>query len=384
MCENDKKIVSRMKERRQTIRQDILPNLSALRLPTSGSSVWVDGEQLRRLLSCTEFDDTYRSGVAETCGGLVPCLDVPPLCDHEKLHPSIARRGKLLPKNVYEGLCSLVEADRHYFGFGMDSSSASANSSSVLVVSPAENMYCEECCKSYHRDLSHKLDLLKAAQHLYNLLNSEQTDPSLQYDPEEEDVPQLPLDERYVYMISRKFISNFRGIFADLFKAVLPADSTADTRSDKSKSPELLGISAESIAEGIDAFDISDLYAIFKLEKQYASDSSCSDSSSINGMASSKTDALDTTVNGKLACKYDRFRIPIKLLSLPVLACAPVFLLTVFLLFSFCLPLLRSTWKSSQEAKPSNLPLCPLEDLGGSKGIISRSHYFEKDAYSYN
>ena len=51
--------------------------------------VWVDSQFLRRLFSChDDLDDLFEAAADSLCS-LSPCL-----CEHSRIHPRVARRGK--------------------------------------------------------------------------------------------------------------------------------------------------------------------------------------------------------------------------------------------------------------------------------------------------
>jgi len=188
------------------------------------------------------------------------------------LDPATARRGKLLPRPAYEKLIELVDADNEYFGF----QSAARDD---FVITPAKHMECKDCRASYVRNLQQKLGFVNDLKALYDMLEPKQDDPPLEYDPSDAEIRS---EDKFVYIVHRKFVTSLRSIVTDLMKTVVHADATEVPVRNR------LRTGAESIAEGIDALDVSDLVSFFENEHIRPSDGD---------------DPVDGTVNSGIACK---------------------------------------------------------------------------------
>lgn len=302
MCEDDYRVSSRMEQRRRTIRQDIIRNVSHLQPGNSTNNlVWVDGEQLRRLLSCARIDTKDDSTTFSTAadgtlimtegGGLVPSLNSCQfLCHHSEpgLHPVTARRGKLIRREIYDALVTLIDADRTYFGLDSSNNNTQEDNSTII---PYGNMKCDKCAEEYTQNLNYKVELIVALRDLYKALDPKNDDPPLEY----YDTEVKQEEEWFLYIVSKNFVTNFRklvtrhiiktaSLTGALGSATIDIDLAADASHPCTK--------AECILEGIDAFDIADLYTI----------------SGLGGYATMMNneggDALDVAVNSKLCCKF--------------------------------------------------------------------------------
>lgn len=260
MCLDDAQTARRMARRRESIRTKVFPDFSSFRLDEKASSVWVEGKSLRRFLSCRMGPETSPIAVA-TFQFEDP---LPLLCKHSNagLHPRIARRGKLLPREVYEAMCSVLDGERIVSMNGR--------------VIDQSNLVCEECSTDYRSQLASRLTWVMAIRDLLELLDTA-NDISITFEPGEEDDDDN--DTKVVYAVSRKFVTRLRTLMNDLMKSVAAADATGPpAMGDMSLSPHV-----EGVPEGFDAVDTS---SIAFDDDWYVNDGS-----------------LDLTVNGSHTCK---------------------------------------------------------------------------------
>jgi hypothetical protein len=143
LCLDDAKVWHHLNRRRNDILKGVIPSVFA---PSgdAGSCVWVDAEELRRFFSCREL---YRDCVI----GLhaLPLQYKRLLCTHPTpgLHPRVARKGKLLPTDVYCAFESLLRTELKSETFVSDC---------TITLS---NVFCTECSEGYRLELYKKVDL---------------------------------------------------------------------------------------------------------------------------------------------------------------------------------------------------------------------------------
>ena len=226
LCLEDAKVWHLLKQRRNSILETMIPGMfSPFESGTHSSYVWVDGVELRRFLSCKRYGGLENGTRGSLCGHKNPGL-----------HPRVARRGKVLPKDVYDAY-ELLRCKE--IGSG---------ETKTKTISPS-NMRCTECSEDYRRELSKQLDLIRIAKRLYNALDPKVDTFSLQCGADEvvtED------SDWYAFIIFRPFATHFRRGVESVMKQASAIDETK--RLDDMKSSNL---STETLAEGLDALDLS-------------------------------------------------------------------------------------------------------------------------------
>ena len=160
MCLNDGKVARRLLRRRVGLMNKLSEKLSS---PNGGIAfdrrssvpagdpphlaepkqpVWVDGEVLRRFLSC---DKTENSFAVPASGPLLRHKHL--LCEHGNgLHPRVARRGKLLPRPLYDVLVSLMLGEQCMINGEDHQVAVSLFDEDIVndcIITPEQNMYCE-------------------------------------------------------------------------------------------------------------------------------------------------------------------------------------------------------------------------------------------------
>jgi len=217
---------------------------------------------------------------------LLPSLDSRRFrCSHSKpgLHPRVARRGKLLPRHVYDQLQALMQADREYFGLEGDDIAGD------LIVRPSRNLECKDCREDYRDHLARKLQLVVTARDLFFMFKHDP--PPLEYEADEV----LSPGDEFVYIVSTKFITKFSKAVAGLMKTSKLADSTDNPANLPQICPE-----TESIVEGIDALDLAMISPI----------EACAE------ISTKEADNIDIAVNSNLICKFLLFLIFEELLAI--------------------------------------------------------------------
>lgn len=249
MCHEDAHAAERLQRRRQEICREMLPAMTAM---DTEDVVWVNADFFRRFISCTDRLDEALDATDD--GPVLRHRHL--LCSHETqgLHPSIARKGKLLPRKLYEFYVSNLE-------FEQTSRLGQSLVITDCVITPNDNIFCKKCAESYRINIAASLDVAKSFKYLWEALDPKENDVSRFKEVDE--ICERDEDE-YVYIVARKFITRFRNAFA---------------RGMKQLASQYIG--GESVARGIDDLDLTS-FAI-------TSDLSA--------------DAMDPSINGDLTCR---------------------------------------------------------------------------------
>jgi hypothetical protein len=241
--------------------------------------VWVDGAPLRTFLCCSEELDHHLSD----SGPLLRHKHL--LCSHGGLHPRIARRGKLLPRPIYNAYVLILQGERALLRQGLCETDADMEETNDCLVTRDSHLHCQECSKSYQDELSKKLDLVKDLKFLYEELDPKADDLSSEY--EEDDIPASPEDE-YAYAISRGFITKFRRAVVGMMKTLHNLDDGTTLNGSQG--------TRTVVYEGLDTVDTS----MFEFEP--ANDNGEGTLSSSESIIRDD-DKLDEEVNGIITCK---------------------------------------------------------------------------------
>jgi hypothetical protein len=240
-----------MQARKNFILTDLFPGhpaAHAVDLGTDPPPVWVEADFLRRFLSCRDgLEAELKTGnniVSDVLQQHLVLCD----CKEPGLHPREARRGKLLPRPMFDALVARLKVERGeligkaWIGEDMEDP----------IISLTKSLICKECSEEYQTELWEKLNILTNALTLYHQLDSKAAECDTSYEPgttfEKE-------EEQYVYIVSKKFATVFRNRISAILKQVAPADLTCV--------PDLAYTSnnaVESMAEGLDAIGSTELY----------------------------------------------------------------------------------------------------------------------------
>ena len=203
---------------------------------------WVDGKALRQFVACdSSLDSILKSDDPMICPMYL-------LCMHGRLHPRNARRGKILPKSIYDSYVSLLSEERKVM-----CATSSVKETNVIgcVISSEEGMTCDQCAKCYRNDLSKKLEFLRTIIDLYVDIIDEAKDSTKR--KTRDSITHGISKEKYSYVVTRATIAKFKKLVIDLFKAVADFwegsylnDSTADFESTN-----------KTVLDGIDDLDLS-------------------------------------------------------------------------------------------------------------------------------
>jgi hypothetical protein len=246
---------------------------------------WVDGDIFRRFLECTpDLDDHLRSRKALVCPESL-------LCSHGGLHPSIARGGKLLRKDLYNAYVSLLTGERKL----LCDTGADSNASDVVgrVIEASTDLFCTKCSTSYQSALSKKLQYVKDVKDLYFALEEERGTAAqysqLYYNASSEGCP----EEQYAYVLSRSSTTSFKKKATALMKSFAGFDEGGQI--DRSSSS-----SSTAPLCGLDELDIESFFV----------GSSASSSTQCRELPeSTTTNEIEKKFNDNITCKYRAHRI---------------------------------------------------------------------------
>jgi hypothetical protein len=221
MCLQDGQVAIRLQDRRRKIRTCIFPTLASYQIGFHKREdfVWVDALSLRRYMSCDYLrKDEY--GNAKK----IPFFQHGRFffCGHQSdrgVHPVIARRGKLLPRPIYDALLQGLAAERPTL---FCDTKYGVREISDCPGIPAERLYCSTCSKSYCQELSETVQLCEKILFLYERLDPKEGD--FEDDSKGDNI--AASREIHGYIVSRRFVSRFRNRAARLFKSF---DSLHDT-----------------------------------------------------------------------------------------------------------------------------------------------------------
>ena len=157
---------SRLKNARVSARQEkILEKLflptSKLVVPTNSEGngrIWLDAKFLRRFFSCQDgLEDIFENASTAFLKGKSF------LCEHLNcLHPRVARQGKLLPLDLYNGLENILQEE--YAAFLRDQGHDELLSSKLplmdqkFVDSDGSSLICQDCGVGYQQEAKLKYD----------------------------------------------------------------------------------------------------------------------------------------------------------------------------------------------------------------------------------
>ncbi len=172
-CDRERKFWKSMQDQKEYIRDkmNVFQKLNS-------SAVWVDNHTWELFVKSRPDALLYET------------------CPHEQgLSPRIARQGKLIPPSVFEIYCKLTNQQ-------FDEST---------LITPKSNLFCDKCTDEYRKSLASKVKIVETAKRILHAVQ--------QNDPEATDA-----DDPYTFVVSRKFITSFKGDMSKLAKAVVAAN----------------------------------------------------------------------------------------------------------------------------------------------------------------
>ena len=158
----------KLKNDRLQIRRELIlaklfepPSNLAVAPGSDGKQVWVDGHFLRRFFSCQDgLEDVFRNATLPSF--LKSDLFV---CEHQKLAPRTARKGKLLHSDVYHAMEAIVRNEYGQFvrdeGSGRSGPDDSPTLMDQKIVDDGSGVGCKECGTLYQQEARNKFELFQ-------------------------------------------------------------------------------------------------------------------------------------------------------------------------------------------------------------------------------
>lgn len=249
LCVKDREAADRLKKRRNGVLNDLFGADRPLELLSDSMDpppVWVPGDFLRRFFSCSDsFGDDLAQDIVED---VIKASDS--LCEHGQagIHPRVARRGKLLPRVMYETVIGSLMEERELLLAGQVQNAEERQDG--FVISPSESMYCQQCVDDFQLNVRPKIELLEDYLFLFDALDTKSDDVPVDY---EAGTAFHCKEDMSVYVVTRKFCTALRDHIKQIMKKVAAVDAESFPVDDK-----LLPL-FENIAEGIEAMDMKDL-----------------------------------------------------------------------------------------------------------------------------
>ena len=274
MCLNDERVANQLKKRRERLCVEVLPKLAAFDTTNICNQVWIETSFLRQVLSCKELLTTYPATLSR----------YELLCSHEapSLHPRTARGGKLLPKDVFDSLMIILQEEIH--------DTVGTNIPHQMLHDPPiflhNNIVCKHCMQAYISELDGKASFAITVKNLYDELDLKEMKDYRYIQPGEaiEEV-----DDKYVYLVCRKFITWFRNKTLRFMKQANSAKSEAKLQFDLPMSSNY-----KSITMGLDGLNIEDFWNVQETDLSLGTIKAC-------GIG--EDEGISVRVNGPFTCK---------------------------------------------------------------------------------
>jgi hypothetical protein len=274
LCLNDEKVAIQLKKRRELLCAHVLPALTSIDKTNPNDLVWVDASFLRQFISCKDLF------VAQIEHKAIPFQrDI--LCTHENpaLHPRIARRGKLLPKQAYDALMDIIDNEiQDSVGTGILNPIKGD-----LLISPLRNLVCKCCVQEYRSELVEKLSFVRSVKYLFDKFDPKEMNHSRYIQPGDESMEK---GDQFVYIVSRKFITWFRNKTMRLMK------QATMSKADPKLQTDIHG-STSSIHEGLDGLNLKEFWDFDESMQTFCNVRAC-------GVG--EDEGIAIRVNGPLTC----------------------------------------------------------------------------------
>ena len=227
------------------------------------------------------------------------------ICSHDQggLHPRVARSGKLLPRDIYDTVVSLLSDEKHQLALqsnGEESKPSAkrgkrrsgggrgkSDEAADLIIAPDSSLFCSECVETYRKELAAKERALSLVLSLHEDFDGKRNDLDPKSLPEGQDI----------FAVSRHFVTVFKKHAERVMK--------------EASSPRV-------VCEGIDLLDLSFLPSFQTKKEAKMEDNALSSASdcmiiekedSIAGTAPPVGEALDPNINGKISCEHGRSNV---------------------------------------------------------------------------
>lgn len=239
MCTADAKAAEQLRQRRILIRRQLSSiDVQSLWSLSEEDMVWVDTTFLIRFFSCSN-DLQSLLDQSHFCG------DSSLLCEHQKLHPRVARKGKFISKELMIIIMTCIQQEESHTS--KDDGIHHARRPRVIG---GGDVVCKECSTAYAGHLANKLTRVEHILKLRDALEPCQLSSTFPLKISDANGP----EEKYSFVLSRKFATWFRNMVDDFAKK-----SLKDANSAEREDCDLLlrTLEAESSAEGVDGLDPS-------------------------------------------------------------------------------------------------------------------------------
>ncbi|CAB9522452.1 Probable ubiquitin carboxyl-terminal hydrolase creB [Seminavis robusta] len=274
MCMKEQKAFRRLQKRKNNLKKELflLPAKPSEKAPP----VWVSAELFQRFVSGTDrLEDIFGMPAGES---LLRHKHL--LCNHDNpgLDPRIARKGKLLPRYMYDSYIRLLEKEHRHYLIDVRDEEYDAESPKATnlvevndcVITPTTNMQCEECSKSYQERLREQLDRVQILKRVYEQIKDTDEDVAIRDIWEDDDSSDDEESSEFAFVVMKTNMTKLRkSIESGLFKALanqtattsksprsntLTIDVDSDKRSDEASNH---ASTASSLSEGLYALDLS-------------------------------------------------------------------------------------------------------------------------------
>jgi hypothetical protein len=274
MCLDDERVANQLKKRRELLCTNVLPMLAFFEATNPNNLVWVETSFLRQFLSCKDLLSAQLKHKIQSHRDL--------LCSHENpaLHPRIARRGKLLPKDAYNSLMDIIQGEIHDT---IDSDIPNPSMHDLPISSPC-NLLCEYCMQEYRSELVRKVSFASSVKYLYDELDPKELKHSRDLQPGDKIIGE---NDQYVYIVSRKFVTWFRNKAMRFMKQAINTKEEPMLQSD-------VQIATKSIASGLDGLNFEEFWRFEESNLLFGTVKAC-DIEEDEGIA--------IRVNGTLTCE---------------------------------------------------------------------------------
>eukprot|EP00980_Cylindrotheca_fusiformis_P000669 scaffold160_cov136-Cylindrotheca_fusiformis.AAC.16 len=249
---------------------------------THDDSVWVDASFLRRFLCLGRDLDTQ----IQSAGPVLRHKHL--LCEHGRLHPEVSRRGKVLPRSMYDAYSSLLKGEQAFLRKEAKLSSDDGTEVNDYIITPSKNLFCDSCSRTYRNQLGTKMNRLRNMKDLFDYLDPSFDERGLQFKREDERI--LCPEDEFVYGVSKRMVTKYRNAIKEILQALAK-------RGEGGTTDPVNGYGKKSIWEGLDSLEVN----LFECDSR---------SQSVEGMPSEKSYfksfQLDKNFNAGITCHHDK------------------------------------------------------------------------------
>ena len=206
-----------MRNRHERVLSELFTESTPMFLnPNQAGLQWIDGFQLRKFLSCSKYH--HHDMDVEVRRLANPIHQSHHMCSHGGMHPRIARRGKLLTKQMCDALTSILvdECKDNLFHY-------------YFSTSPVSTLWCETCAIDYKKEIKQKYDILTALLEIFGKLDSFSNHSSADTDT-----------FIGLYLVSAKFLSDMKRYIMKIIREIIKNPCIQEEGIDKVSFDEIL------------------------------------------------------------------------------------------------------------------------------------------------